>query len=241
MRNPRFATADGHLRTFDIVTANPMWNQTFPTEVYDNDPHHRFTLGTPPRSSADWGWVQHMHASLNDDGRMAVVLDTGAVSRGSGNTGSNKERDIRKAFVDADLVEAVLLLPENLFYNTSAPGIIIVLNRAKPKEHKNKILLINASQIFSKGDPKNYISDDGIDRITSAYLARKKKDKLSIVVSKAEIVKKDYNISPSRYIHTSEAEEFRPPGEIVDELDTLETEAVETNATLRAVLKKLGV
>ena len=64
-----------------------------------------------------------MHASLADTGKLAVVLDTGAVSRGSGNQGSNKERDIRKAFVEADLIEAVLLLPENLFYNTTAPGI----------------------------------------------------------------------------------------------------------------------
>ncbi|MFX8262749.1 N-6 DNA methylase, partial [Acinetobacter baumannii] len=77
-----------------------------------------------PSSSADWGWLQHMLASLSETGRMAVVLDTGAVSRGSGNQGSNRERDIRKAFVEHDLIEAVILLPENLFYNTTAPGII---------------------------------------------------------------------------------------------------------------------
>jgi type I restriction-modification system DNA methylase subunit len=89
-------------------------------------------VGTPPTSSADWGWVQHMAASLSDHGKMAVVLDTGAVSRGSGNQGSNRERDIRKVFVERDLVEAVVLLPENLFYNTTAPGIIL---EAWPKSH----------------------------------------------------------------------------------------------------------
>jgi type I restriction enzyme M protein len=71
-----------------------MWNQDFTSEVYEHDPYERFSAGVPPSSSADWGWVQHMVASLKDDGRMAVVLDTGAVSRGSGNTGSNRERDI---------------------------------------------------------------------------------------------------------------------------------------------------
>ena len=86
---------------------------------------------------------------------MAVVLDTGAVSRGSGNEGSNKERDIRKKFVEEDLVEAVLLLPENLFYNTTAPGIVMVFNRKK--RNKGQILLINASMLFSKGRPKNYL------------------------------------------------------------------------------------
>jgi type I restriction enzyme M protein len=80
MRNPRFLQEDGSLRQFDLVTANPMWNQNFPTELYENDPFERFSKGIPPGSSADWGWVQHMMASLGPNGRMAVVLDTGSVS-----------------------------------------------------------------------------------------------------------------------------------------------------------------
>ena len=121
------------------------------------------------------------------------------------------------------------------------PGIILVLNCAKPPDRKDKLLLINASQVFAKGDPKNYIPAGGIERIASTYLAGKEGEKFSRVVDKAEIVKNDYNISPSRYIHTAEAEEYRPIGEIVEELDVLEAEAAETSAALRAVLKKLGV
>jgi type I restriction enzyme M protein len=127
MNRPAFSE-EGQPQRFDVVTANPMWNQKFPTKVYEHDPYERFDYGVPPSSSADWGWIQHMTSSLEEEGRMAVVLDTGAVSRGSGNTGSNRERDIRKAFVEGDLmnqgdlIEAVVLLPENLFYNTSAPG-----------------------------------------------------------------------------------------------------------------------
>src|SRR5919199_5290124 len=100
---------------------------------------------------------------------MAVVLDTGAVSRGSGNTGSNRERDIRKAFVEGnlmnegDLIEAVILLPENLFYNTTAPGIILVINEAK--RHPGEILLINASRLFAKGRPKNYMTIEHVEHI----------------------------------------------------------------------------
>jgi type I restriction enzyme M protein len=137
MCRPAFTEADGRLRQFDLVTANPMWNQNFASEVYEHDPHDRFNFGVPPSSSADWGWIQHMFASLSPRGRMAVVLDTGAVSRGSGNAGSNRERDIRKRFVDGDvlsrgdLIEAVVLLPENLFYNTTAPGIVLFINKAK--------------------------------------------------------------------------------------------------------------
>jgi len=96
-KNPKFRSK-GKLRTFDRVVANPMWNQDWFTEAdYDNDELDRFPAGAgfPGKSSADWGWVQHMHASLNAKGRAAVVLDTGAVSRGSGNAGTNKEKTVR--------------------------------------------------------------------------------------------------------------------------------------------------
>ena len=134
-----------------MVTANPMWNQKFDARTYENDSFERFGRGVPPSSSADWGWVQHMLASLKDGGRMAVVLDTGAVSRGSGNQGSNKERDIRRQFVERDLIEGIVLLPENLFYNTTAPGILLCLNRHKPADRRGKMVLINASKEFEKG------------------------------------------------------------------------------------------
>ena len=111
---------------------------------------------------------------------MAVVLDTGAVSRGSGNQGSNKERDIRKQFVDADLVEAVLLLPDNLFYNTTAPGIVMVINRKK--RHPGEILLINASKLFTKGRPKNYLRTSTPTEIVDVYHEWQAEEGLSAVI-----------------------------------------------------------
>ncbi len=87
MNRPAFTTSEGPLKKFDLVTANPMWNQTFSQSVYENDPYNRFVFGYPPSNSADWGWIQHMFASLKNDGKMALVIDTGAVSRGSGNVG----------------------------------------------------------------------------------------------------------------------------------------------------------
>ena len=98
-----------------------------------------------------------------------MVLDTGAASRGSGNANTNKEKDVRKWFVEQDLIEGVIYLPENLFYNTTAPGIILVLNKAKPKDRKGKLFLLNASREFAKGDPKNYIPDDAIVRIADTF------------------------------------------------------------------------
>ncbi len=221
-----------------------MWNQDWFIEAdYDNDELDRFPAGAgfPGKSSADWGWVQHIHASLNATGRAAVVLDTGAASRGSGNAGTNKEKSVRHWFVDHDLIEALLYLPENLFYNTTAPGIVLFLNKVKAKERAHRVLLVNASQIFAKGDPKNFIPDEGIQRIAETLTGLKEEEKLSRIVDHAELKKNDYNISPSRYIHTSDAETYRPIAEIVEELNAIELEAKETDEALRKILKQLGV
>ena len=242
-KNPKFRQ-QGKLQTFDLVVTNPMWNQNwFAEKDYDADELNRFPkdAGFPGKQSADWGWVQHVYASLNENGRAAVVLDTGAASRGSGNVGKNKEKEVRKWFVEKDAIEGVIYLPGNLFYNTSAPGILLFLTKSKAKAHKEKIFLINASMVFEKGDPKNYIPDTGIERIASVFLNFKEEDKFSRIVDKAEIVKNDYNISPSRYIHVADEEEYRPISEIVAELDEMEVEAEETNISLKAILNKLGI
>ncbi|WP_349255448.1 type I restriction-modification system subunit M [Spectribacter acetivorans] len=243
-KNPKFRSKAGKLRTFDRVVANPMWNQDWFTEAdYDNDELDRFPAGAgfPGKSSADWGWVQHMHASLDAKGRAAVVLDTGAASRGSGNAGTNKEKAVRQWFVDNDLVESALYLPENLFYNTSAPGIVLFLNRAKARARKGKVFLVNASQVFEKGDPKNFIPDAGIQRIAETLIGWTEEEKLSRIVDHAELKKNDYNISPSRYIHTSDAETYRPLGEIVADLRAAEAEAREADSALNEILEKIGV
>lgn len=239
MNHPRFLNPDGSLRKFHKVTANPMWNEDFPMAVYEHDAFGRFPYGYPPASSADWGWVQHMLASLRDGGKLAVVLDTGAVSRGSGNTGSNRERDIRKKFIDADLVETVLLLPENLFYNTTAPGIIMVVNRAKA--HAGEMLLINASQQFTKGRPKNFLAAEHIDRIGGTYRGWEPIDRLSAVATAAEVARNDYSLSPSRYVAVDGAEEVLPLDEALVELAEAEEERQDADAALRAALETLGI
>jgi type I restriction enzyme M protein len=245
MRNPRFLNSDGSLSQFDLVTANPMWNQNFPKEMYENDPFERFERGSPPGSSADWGWVQHMVASLGAKGRMAVVLDTGSVSRGSGNQGSNRERDIRKRFIEGegawqgDLIEAVILLPENLFYNTTAPGIVMVLN--KEKRHPGEILLINASKLFIKGRPKNELTQEQVEQIAAIYKEWQVQEGLSAIISIAEAARNDYNLSPSRYVSVDGEEEVLPLEEAVVLLEEAEEERAEADRALREVLELLGL
>ncbi|GGN06400.1 DNA methyltransferase [Thermus composti] len=239
MRKPAFRDEAGRLLRFDLVVANPMWNQEFPTDVYENDPYGRFPYGTPPASTADWGWLQHMLASLKETGRMAVVLDTGAVSRGSGTQGTNRERDIRKRFVEADLIEAVVLLPENLFYNTTAPGIILVVNRRK--RHPGEILLINASNLFAKGRPKNYLAEEHIETIARLYHGWQAEEGLSAIIPLEEAARNDYNLSPSRYVAQNGGEEVLPLEEAVVRLREAEEERAEADRRLAEALRALGL
>ena len=162
---PKFKKDNG-VETFDKIISNPPWNQ----DTYDEETlkkgefwQSRFPFGFTTKQSADWAWVQHMYASLNNKGMLAVILDTGAVSRGSGKN-SDREKAIRAEFVNRDLIECVILLPDNLFYNTGAPGIIIVVNKSKPANRKDQILLINASAEFEKGKPKNFLTPKNIDK-----------------------------------------------------------------------------
>jgi type I restriction enzyme M protein len=240
-KNPQFRK-NNRLQTFDRVVANPMWNQDWWNEVdYDADEFDRFPKGAGyPGGKADWGWVQIILASLKPQGRAAVVLDTGAASRGSGNANKNKEKEVRRWFVEQDLVEGVIYLPENLFYNTTAPGIILVMNKGKAKEREGKLFFLNATNEFTKGDPKNYLAADAIGRIADTFNTWKEVEKYSRIVSREEIAKNDFNISPSRYIHTVEGEECRPIAEIVEELQELEEEAVATNLELKAIFKQLA-
>jgi type I restriction enzyme M protein len=239
-KNPKFRQAN-RLQTFDRVVANPMWNQDWWKETdYDADEFDRFPKGAGyPGSKADWGWVQIILASLNDKGRAAVVLDTGAASRGSGNANTNKERDIRRWFVEQDLIEGVIYLPANLFYNTTAPGIILVLDKAKPKERRGKLILLNATSEFTKGDPKNYLASDAIAHIADTFNTWNEEEKYSRITSREEISKNDFNISPSRYIHTGEVDEYRSIAEIMDDLDELESEEAPTFTRLKQLLAKL--
>jgi len=240
MTAPKFLDDGGGLRHFDKIAANPMWNQKFAALVYETDAYGRFAHGTPPSSSADWGWVQHMVAHLQPGGKMAVVLDTGAVSRGSGNTGSNKERDVRRAFVEADSVECVILLPENLFYNTSAPGIILVMRGAGKRPHAGEILLINASKMCAKGRPKNYLTDEHIPHIFDLYHDWRAAEGESAIITKDEAARNDYNLSPSRYVSANGGEQPLPLEEALVLLAEAEEERGEVDAQLDKVLSSLG-
>jgi type I restriction enzyme M protein len=199
--NPKFDEAD-------YVIANPPWNQ----DGYDEEDlgtckikqaYNTFVSGGyPPKSSADWAWIQLMlyHARK----KVGIVLDQGALFR------EGKEAEIRKGFVEKDLIEAVILLPEKLFYNTSASGIIMILNRSKPEDRRGKILFINASNEYEK-HPEikklNRLSDENIKRIVDAYRKFADIEGFSKVVDISEIAAKEYSLNVTLYVIPNEKKE----------------------------------
>jgi type I restriction enzyme M protein len=242
MTNPKFLE-EGRLKRFDIVVTNPMWNQdNFDPKDYENDPYERFETrgGYAPASSADWAWLQHVAASLTKKGRAAVVIDTGAASRGSGSQGENKEKSIRRWFVENDLIEGVILLPDNLFYNTTAAGLIMVLNAAKPKNRRGQILLVNAGAEFKKGRPKNELTEEGIRKVVECFREWRDQEAFCRVVSQKEIADADYNLSPSRFVRSAVAAQNGDIQSILGELANLRSEAAELDASLRLLFDGLG-
>jgi type I restriction enzyme M protein len=240
MINPKFRTADGRIRGFDLVVANPMWNQPFALDTLANDPFDRFRgAGGITTGRGDWAWLQHTLACMNDNGRAAVVLDTGAVTRGSGSKNEDKERNIRKWFVEQDLIEGVILLPENLFYNTTAAGVIIVLNKRKPKGRKGQIVLLNASQRFTKGRPKNYLTDQ--DRRMLADLFNRGEPVASevAVITRDQAEAEDYNLSPSKWVGAAASTEGASIPDLIGGLSALSEEDTRLTHSLLDLLRPL--
>ena len=141
--------------------------------------------------------------------------------------------------MENDLIEAVVLLPENLFYNTTAPGVIIVINRRK--RHPREILLINASKLFLKGRPKNFLGEEHIEKVAKVYHEWRAEEGLSAIITEEEAARNDYNLSPSRYVSTGEKEEALLLEEAVILLREALEERAQAEQKLKEVLKELGI
>ena len=239
------------LKRFDYVLANPMWNQDgkqigyndallTPTTSWGRYHLRRMPRVPPVRFGLRYG-CSILYASLTATGRAAIVLDTGAVSRGSSSEQTSRERGIRKQFIENDLIEAVILLPENLFYNTTAPGIILLLNRSKPEKRKASILVINLSKYFVNQKPKNVLTDEGIDATTEVYRVWESREKLSKIITLEDARETDYNLNPSQFVDVGDEVEHRPIYQILADLTETRIAREKADKTLGNVLMQLGL
>ncbi|HCE6421727.1 TPA: N-6 DNA methylase [Pseudomonas aeruginosa] len=241
MINPKFRDAAGRIRGHDILVANPMWNQPFAPDLFKNDPFERFqTTGGITSGKGDWAWLQHTLSAMDDDGRACVVLDTGAVTRGSGSKNEDKERNIRKWFVDHDLIDGVILLPENLFYNTTAAGVIVVLNKRKPAARKGKIHLLNASRHSRKGKPKNYLPDEDIRPLAAMYLKGEPIEGELAIITTQQAEEADYNLSPSRWVGQNGNAEIGSIPNLLLALEQLNEQEASLTSNLLQLLRPLA-
>ena len=236
---PKFKEGE-HIRKFDVVIANPPWNQDgFEETVLKKGEfwRDRFSYGFTTKQSADWAWIQHMLASANDKkGRVGVVIDNGCLFRGG------KEKIIRTAVLNEGLIEAVLLLPEKLFYNTGAPGAIIVLNKNRKKEKKGEVLFINASSEYEQHPDVrklNRLGDEHIKKIVEAYHKHKVIDGFSRIVGLDEIKENDYNLNVTLYVSPEEVVEEIDVRKEWEELEGIEDELKNITAKMEGYLKEL--
>jgi len=231
--NPKFLDESG-LKQFDLVIANPMWNQKGFKQYQEDDQYGRFQYGVSTNSSADWGWIQHMLASLKSKGRMGIVLDQGALFRGGA------EGRIRKGALEDDLIECVVALPEKLFYNTGAPGCLIFLNKDKLEERKGKVLFVYAAERYEKIGAMNVLGDEDIDNIINTFMDFADAEKYSRVVDLDEIGENEYNLSITRYVDIFDPPESVDIQLVWNQLRELENERKETEEKLAEYLKELG-
>ena len=234
---PKFRSG-GKLKQFDIVIANPPWNQ----DGYDEerlkkaDFRERYRFGYPPKNTADWAWIQHMLASAKENGRVGIVIDNGCLFRGG------RERTIRSRIIDKDWVECVILLPEKLFYNTGAPGAIIIFNKNKPHERRGKILFINASNEYIPHPSirrLNSLSKENIEKIVEAYRKFVDIPGFCRAVDKKEVADNDYNLNVTLYVMPIEKEEPIDIAKEFSELKKLEVERQKIEKKLEEYISQL--
>jgi type I restriction enzyme M protein len=238
---PKFKEGEA-IKQFDVVLANPPWNQDgYGEEVLKKGEFwkQRFGYGFVPRQSADWAWIQHMLASARHNGsRVGIVIDNGCLFRGG------KEKAIRSALLSEkhDLIECVILLPEKLFYNTSAPGAIIIFSLHKPAERKGKVLFINASN-EAEQHPEvrklNRLGGGNINKIAVAYKSFSEEKGFSRIVPLKEITQNDSNLNVTLYVmHGEESEGINIAQEYV-ELKVLEKRRQEVANKLEQYISEL--
>jgi type I restriction enzyme M protein len=238
---PKFKEGGG-IKQFDVVLANPPWNQDgYDKEVLKKGEFwkQRFSFGFGPKQSADWAWIEHMLASAKVNGsRVGIVLDNGCLFRGG------KEKAIRSAVLSEkhDLIECVVLLPEKLFYNTGAPGAIIIFNLHKPAERKGKVLFVNASK-EAEQHPEvrklNRLGDANIKKIAEAYKDFSEEKGFSRIVPLGEIEQNDSNLNVTLYVMHDEENEGINIAQEYGELKELERQRQEVAGKLEEYVSQL--
>jgi type I restriction enzyme M protein len=233
LRNPRLLTSDNSLRRFDVVIANPPFSlENWGHDSAENEKFDRFRRGVPPRTKADFAFILHMVETMKPGtGRMAVVVPHGVLFRGGA------EGRIRRKLIEENLLDAVIGVPEKLFYGTAIPAAVLVFRMRKADD---KVLFIDASREFQPGRNQNTLRKADVDRVLAAQAARRSVEKYACLVSIADIAAQDHNLNIARYVDTSRRAQDIDIGALRRERQEIRKECVGIEEQMASYLKELG-
>ena len=233
IRNPKLLDKNGDLMLFDIVTANPPFSlDKWGYEQAENDKFDRFRRGLPPKTKGDYAFISHMIETLKPvTGRMGVVVPHGVLFRGS------SEGKIREKLINENLLDAVIGLPEKLFYGTGIPAAILIFKKQKSDD---SVLFIDASREFKSGKNQNNLSEDNIAKIIATYRARESVDKYAYLATLQEVKDNDYNLNIPRYVDTFEEEAEIDLVAVRAEREQLKAQLAELEVQMAKYLEELG-
>lgn len=233
IRNPKLLDKNGDLMLFDIVTANPPFSlDKWGYEQAENDKFDRFRRGLPPKTKGDYAFISHMIETLKPTtGRMGVVVPHGVLFRGS------SEGKIREKLINENLLDAVIGLPEKLFYGTGIPAAILIFKKQKSDD---SVLFIDASREFKSGKNQNNLTGENIAKIIATYRARESVDKYAYLATLQEIKDNDYNLNIPRYVDTFEEEAEIDLVAVRAERERLKIQLAELEVQMAKYLEELG-
>lgn len=236
IREPQLVE-NGQLMLFDRVICNPPFNvRNWSDESSKFDMYDRFRYGIPPKVGGDFAFIQHILATLKNTGKAGVIVPLGVLFRGGA------ESEIRTRIIESDLIEAVIGLAANLFYGTGIPTAILIFNRDKEEDRRNKILFINASNEYQKSRNQNYLREEDITHIITAYQAFQDEEGYAKVVALEELAANEYILNINRYVLApkDEKDKINIEEEIIN-LRELEAQRAEAEKCINKYLRELGI
>ena len=226
---------NGKLRTYHRVLANFPFSENWDNAEKENDVYNRFVLGIPPsKDKADFAFIQHMISCLNDEGKAAIVSSEGVLFR------PGEEQKIREGLVEKDLLEAIIALPDKIFYGTTIPGCILILNKKKPKQLKKKILFVYAANYFQENPKRNLLRDSDINKILETLKKFSEEDRYSYIADYEEIKENEFNLNVPRYVDIAKPIDKIKIEKVLDEIQELNEKRKTFEDKLSLDLKDLG-
>ncbi len=233
LRNPKLLEGDALMR-FDVVVANPPFSlDKWGAEEIGADRHQRFHRGVPPKSKGDWAFITHMVETAHaDGGRVGVVVPHGVLFRGAA------EGRIRRALIEENVLDAVIGLPENLFFGTGIPAALLLFKRRRTKKD---VLFIDASREFESETKSNKLRPADLDRIVATYKKRQPVEKYAALATPAQLAENDYNLNIPRYVDTFEPKPEIDVKKVQAEISDLEKQLADVRKQMAGYLKELGL